>query len=37
MAAETKYPNVEMLMEPSTLSKADIAKQFVILDAREQK
>ena len=37
MAAETKYPHAEMLIEPSTLSKAEIAKQFIILDAREQK
>ncbi len=37
MAAETKYPHAEMLIEPSTLSKVEIAKQFIILDAREQK
>jgi thiosulfate/3-mercaptopyruvate sulfurtransferase len=36
-AAETKYPHAEMLVEPNALAKAEIAKQFVILDAREQK
>src|SRR5687767_3604184 len=31
------YPRPDLLVEPSDLAKADVAKGFVILDARERK
>lgn len=37
MASETKYPHAELLIEPATLSKAEIAKQFIVLDVRDKK
>ena len=37
MAAKGKYPNPEMLVEPSAVAKAEVAKTLIILDAREPK
>lgn len=36
-AAQSKYPNAELLVEPSTLSKTEIAGKIIVLDARPQK
>lgn len=37
MAAETAYPRAELLLEPADLAKPETARQFVVLDARDQK
>ena len=37
MASETKYPNSNLLIEPTAIAKADVAGQFIVLDARDQK
>ncbi|MGO9108852.1 MAG: sulfurtransferase [Thermoguttaceae bacterium] len=37
MASETEYANSRMLVEPSALSQAETARQFLVLDARDQK
>lgn len=37
MAAQGNYPRAELLLEPAELAKPERAKQFVIVDAREQK
>ena len=34
MSAEDNYPHPEMLVEPAALSRPDVARQFVIVDAR---
>ena len=34
MAFENEYPRGDLLLEPGTLAKPEIARQFVVLDAR---
>lgn len=36
LAGDDPYPRSELLIEPTQLNKADVAKGFVILDAREK-
>jgi len=36
-AAEPQYPRAELLLEPAELARPDVARQFVVLDARERK
>jgi thiosulfate/3-mercaptopyruvate sulfurtransferase len=37
VAEKTEYPRPELLLEPTALAKPEIAKQFIVLDARSQK
>ena len=37
MASENQYPRGELLIEPTELAKPEIAKQFIVLDARARK
>jgi thiosulfate/3-mercaptopyruvate sulfurtransferase len=37
VAAEGNYPHPEMLIEPLTLSQPNVARQFIVLDARARK
>lgn len=37
MAFENQYPRGDLLVEPATLAKPEIAREFVILDARPRK
>src|SRR5262245_20084043 len=35
-AGDETYPHPELLVEPSQLAQPDVARQFIILDARER-